>query len=74
MKRDRLYYFPLLLGFILGLRGGYIALWPEDQPQNAQVFPYSAASVPDADRRALEKGISIESQAQLVSILEDYLS
>ena len=74
MKRDRLYYFSLLLGFILGIRGGYIALWPADQPQNAQVFPYSAASVPDADRKALERGIRIESEAQLVSLLEDYLS
>ena len=36
MKLDRLYYFSLFLGFILGVRGGFIALWPEDQPEKAK--------------------------------------
>ena len=74
MKLDRLYYFPLFLGFILGVRGGFIALWPEDQPEKAKIFPYTAASLPDSDKQALEKGIYIESEEELVSILEDYLS
>ena len=74
MKLDRLYYFSLFLGFILGVRGGFIALWPEDQPEKAKIFPYSAASLPDSDKQALEKGIYIESEDELVSILEDYLS
>lgn len=74
MKLDRLYYFSLFLGFILGIRGGFIALWPEDQPEKAKVFPYSAASLPDADKQALKKGIYIESEEELVSILEDFLS
>lgn len=74
MKRDRIYYFPLLLGFILGIRGGFVALWPEERPENAQIFPYSAAVLPVADQKALQEGIRIESEQQLVSILEDYLS
>jgi hypothetical protein len=74
MKWDRLYYFSLFLGFILGIRGGFIALWPENQPENAEIFPYSAASLPDADKQALEKGIYIDTEEKLVSILEDFLS
>ena len=74
MKRDRIYYFPLLLGFILGIRGGFIALWTEERPECAQVFPYSAAVLPAADQKALQEGIRIESEQQLVSILEDFLS
>ena len=74
MKLDRLYYFSLFLGFILGIRSGFIALWPEAQPDKAKIFPYSAASLPDSDKQALEKGIYIESEEELVSILEDYLS
>ena len=41
MKLDRLYYFSLFLGFILGVRGGFIALWPEDQPEKAKIFKYT---------------------------------
>ena len=74
MKWDRLYYFSLFLGFILGIRGGFIALWPENQPENAKIFPYSAASLPDADKQALEKGIYIDTEEKLMSILEDFLS
>jgi hypothetical protein len=74
MKLDRLYYFSLFLGFILGVRGGFIALWPEDQPEKAKIFPYSAASLPEPDKEALEKGIYIDTEEELVSILEDFLS
>lgn len=74
MKADRLTYFSLFLGFILGIRGGFIALWPENQPERAEIFPYSAASLPEADRNALSKGIPIESKEELIALLEDYLS
>ncbi len=74
MKATRLYYFSLFLGFILGIRGGFIALWPADQPEKAEIFPYSAASLPDADYQALQRGIPIDSREELTEILEDYLS
>ncbi len=53
---------------------GKIALWNGDDPEPVQVFPYSAASLPPADQRALEIGIPIGSRAQLNQLLEDYLS
>ena len=74
MKAVRIYYFSRFLGFLLGIRGGFIAFWPADQPENAEIFPYSAASLPETDRKALEHGIPIETNEELVSILEDYLS
>lgn len=74
MKAVRIYYFSLFLGFILGIRGGFIALWQEDQPENAKIFPYCVSSLPIADQNALEKGIRIESKEELIAILEDYLS
>lgn len=74
MRRKTQRYFSLFLGFILGIKGGYIALWPEDEPEKAQIFPYQASSLPDADRQALERGIPIDSEQKLRQLLEDYLS
>ena len=63
----------ILLGFILGIRDGYIALWEEgkDQPR---VFPYRAEMLPEPDQKRLEKGIRIPDESKLAQILEDYLS
>lgn len=64
----------LLLGFILGTHQGYIALWKDGNAKPIRVFPYSASSLPTADRQALEQGIPIESRDDLLRLLEDYLS
>ena len=74
MKLRRILCPALLLGLLLGVHEGRIALWVQGQSQPLQVFPYSAASLPDADYLALEKGIPIESRDQLNQLLEDYLS
>ena len=74
LKQKLQRYISLFLGFILGIKGGYIALWTEDQPEKAQVFPYKASSLPPEDQKALEKGIYIENEQKLRRLLEDYLS
>lgn len=74
MLRFRQVYFSLILLFILGCKDGHIALWTDDSPEPLQVFPYSAASLPDADRKALEQGIRTEDPQALLRLLEDYLS
>lgn len=64
----------LLLGFLLGIHDGMIALWKDQDPQPIRVFPYSAASLPRSDREALEKGIHVDSAEELMRFLEDYMS
>lgn len=72
-KRIQL-YFSLLFLFILGSSDGFIALWKDSNPEPVRVFPYSIASLPEADRQALEQGIRIETETDLTRLLEDYLS
>lgn len=74
IRRIRRLYCMLALGFLLGVRDGYIALWQEGTPEPLRVFPYAATSLPEADRAALEQGILIENSALLTKYLEDFLS
>ncbi len=63
----------LIFSLILGNYNGRIALWDGgDQPRT--VFSRSVASLPPADQTALDRGIPIHSRAQLIQLLEDYLS
>lgn len=62
------------LTFLLGVHDGYIALWKEGSPKPAEVFPYKASLLPEADQKRLEKGIRIESKKDLLELMEDYLS
>lgn len=70
----RILYSILLTGFLLGVRGGYIALWKNDDPEPVKVFPYKVQMLPPKDRQRLEKGIKIENFADLSRILEDFMS
>ena len=74
MKKIRYLYCTLLLGFLLGISDGYIALWKDGTTQPVRVFPYRAENLPVADQRALEKGIHLDSELELAQLLEDYLS
>ena len=65
---------PLLLGFVLGNHRGYIALWETGDPEPRQIFPYTVASLPPADQKALEEGIRLKDAGSLLQLLEDYLS
>ena len=67
-------YLSLFLTFILGSHNGYIALWQDGTQEPIKVFPYSVASLPPADQKALENGIHIDNRTDLIKLLEDYLS
>lgn len=64
----------LLLSYLLGSYNGYIALWRQGESQPVKIFPYQVVSLPDADQKALEKGIIVKEKSELHRILEDYLS
>ena len=74
MKTTHLCALVLILGFLLGIQDGRIALWKDGQAQPVKVFPIQANMLPEADRKALEKGIAIENSSELTRILEDFLS
>ncbi|MBO5953953.1 MAG: hypothetical protein J6Q53_07540 [Oscillospiraceae bacterium] len=74
MKKYRNIYCMLLLGFLLGIHNGNVALWKTDDPKPLRVFPYAASSLPEADRKLLEKGIPIDSLGELTRLIEDYFS
>ena len=74
MKQMQHLYIALLFGFLLGIRGGFIALWEDGKNEPVEVFPYKAHYLPAADRQALERGIHVESTDDLARLLEDYLS
>lgn len=63
-----------LLGLLLGIHDGHIALWNENDPEPIHVFPYRAELLPTADQAALEKGIQLDSVEDLQRLLQDYLS
>ena len=70
----RIFYSILLMGFLLGIHNGYIALWKNDDPEPAKIFPYKASLLPPEDQRRLEQGIKFENSADLSQILEDFTS
>ncbi len=67
-------YLTLFFAFLLGSHEGFVALWTSPGGDPAHIFPYSLDSLPPADRQRLEQGITIESEAELQALLEDYLS
>lgn len=74
MKKISVLTCTLLLGFLLGIHEGKIALWKDNNPEPMQVFPYSAYLLPPTDRRALEEGIRFENMDELKQMVTDYLS
>ncbi len=64
----------LAMGFLLGIHDGRIAIWKDEDPEPAKIFPYYASLLPKKDRDALEKGIKVESMDDLTRILEDFCS
>lgn len=58
----------------MGISDGYIALWKDGNAQPLRVFPYRAELLPIADQQALERGIHMTNESELMQLLEDYLS
>lgn len=59
---------------IVGSWKGYLALFDPGKQEPKQIFPRLVSSLPEADQKALEAGISVRNQRDLESLLEDYLS
>jgi hypothetical protein len=67
-------YLTLFWAFLLGSRDGFLALWIPPEQEPAYLFPCRIASLPPADQKLLEEGIQVESKAELMQLLEDYVS
>ena len=63
----------LMMGFLLSISDGKIALWTDGKAEPT-VFPYHADLLPEPDQKRLMDGIRIEDEAELSRLLEDYLS
>lgn len=73
-KKHHIIYYTAALFFLLGIKDGYVALWKDNSVIPLEVFPYKAQLLPPEDQQALEKGIRINSQEELMHLLEDYMS
>ena len=74
MKKRTILMNIMLLGFLLGVYKGNIAIWKDNDPAPIKVFPYKASMLPKADQKALEKGIEFDTLDQLQKMIQDYLS
>lgn len=72
--RYRQIYLTLVFLFLVGNHKGFIALWTDTASDPVCVYPYSVASLPQADQTRLNEGIYLESDEALSQLLEDYLS
>lgn len=63
----------LLLGMLLGIKDGCLALWKEEDPQPVTIFPVRICSLPPADQTLLRQGIPVKNTQALLFLLEDYL-
>ena len=73
-KRNHILYSIILLGFLIGIHNGQVALWRDNNPTPIKVFPYRAELLPETDQAALRKGIRINNISDLQRLLQDYLS
>ena len=68
------YLWVLACTMLLGSWNGQLALWEPGAAQPEQYYPIHISTLPPADQKALEAGICVNSQRELSSLLEDYLS
>lgn len=62
----------LLLTFYLGLHNNYLTIYEDDVP--VIILPYRGDLYPQEDQRKLREGIPFETNDELSSLLEDYIS
>lgn len=63
-----------LLGFLLGVRDGKIALWKDGNAEPMRVFPYPIAVLPAQTQAELRNGIRVDTMDDLNRLLENLLS
>ena len=64
----------LLAGYLLGIRGGRVALWKRDDPKPLRIFPWSATMMPQKIRSALEQGIYVDEDSDIGRLIQDMIS
>ena len=73
MKMKSCFAVLLLCGW-LGIYQGQLALWHAGDPLPVRIFQRTPDIYPEADQKALEKGIPFATESELNRLLEDYLS
>lgn len=64
----------VLLGFLLGVSNGRLALWKDGQTDPWKVFPCPVSALPAETQRQLQQGIRVDSMEDLDRLLENLLS
>ena len=59
-------------GYLISEKDGCIALWDCGNSRWAEVTDVPLASLPEADRNVLRRGIGAATAAEAASLLEDY--
>ena len=63
----------LCFSFLVGTKGGKIAIWEDGDPEPIKVLPYPVAMLPKQARQALNEGIRVETLEELYGLAEKYL-
>ena len=74
MKKQKIVCNLLLIGFLLGVYEGKIALWSDFKKEPIRIFPYSASQLPKKDQERLASGLHFNNLNDLRKFVEDYLS
>lgn len=64
----------LLVGFLLGVHEGRIAIWKDGISDPWRIFPYPYVVLPAQTQQQLKNGIRIDSMEDLDRLLENLLS
>lgn len=64
----------VLLGFLLGVYQGKVALWQDGKEKPIKVTPYKVTMFPEKDQQRLKNGIHVENLKELQELIEDYFS
>lgn len=64
----------VLMGYLLGVSRGYVAVWKDEDPEPFLVTRMPVVLLPWQDVQRLEKGIPIPDDLTLHQALEDYCS
>lgn len=64
----------LILGFLLGISRGYVAVWQDEDPQPLYLTQTPAGSLLPADQALLRQGLRFANKRQLTAALEDFCS
>ena len=63
----------LILGFLLGIHDGKLALWREGVAHPEQIYDIREDTLPPADRLRLRQGIRLPDREDVWELLENYL-